>query len=156
MNNNKNLITPAGLKKLKEELKEHMTDVRQHVAEDIQKAKEFGDLSENAAYTSAMDARDLNEARIAELEDLINNSRIVTALSHGDGVISIGNTVTLKTNLDNEITITIVGIGEGDPSKGKITSDTPLSQSILGKKVKDNVVVELPSGRVTYQILKVK
>lgn len=157
MKSSKNLVTPTGLKKLKDELKNLMTTIRAQISDDIQKAKEFGDLSENAAYTSAMEARDLNESRIAELEDMISNSKIVISDSgNADGIVSIGDTVTLKSDTGMEITITIAGVGESDPSNNKVSADTPLAEAILGKKAKAKVVVDLPSGRVNYEIVKVK
>lgn len=155
--NNQNLVTTDGLKKLKEELKQLMTVSRRAIADDIQRAKEFGDLSENAAYTSAMEARDLNESRIAELEELIGNAKLVVSdKANSDGVISVGDTVTLKSDKLGEMTITLVGMGEGDPLNSKVSSDTPLAQAILGKKIKAKVLVDLPAGRVEYDILKVK
>jgi len=157
MKSSKNLVTQTGLKKLKDELKNLMTTIRAQISDDIQKAKEFGDLSENAAYTSAMEARDLNESRIAELEDMISNSKIVISDSgNADGIVSIGDTVTLKSDTGMEITITIAGVGESDPSNNKVSADTPLAEAILGKKAKAKVVVDLPSGRVNYEIVKVK
>lgn len=149
-------MTSVGLKNLKDELKEHSTTLRQKIADDIQRAKEFGDLSENAAYASAMDDRDLNEARIAELEDLITNAQIVNKESIYDGTVTIGSKVVMKNELGLEMTVTIVGVGESDPAIGKVASDTPLAHAILGKREKSKVVIDLPSGKVTYEILKIK
>lgn len=154
MKSTKNLVTQSGLKKLKDELKELTTVVRKRISDDIQRAKEFGDLSENAAYASAIEARDLNETRIAELEDLINNSKVVAEVKSKDGLVSVGDTVVLKPDNGNEITVTVVGVGESDPMNNKISSDTPLASAILGKKVNSKVIVDLPTGKLNYHILK--
>lgn len=157
MKSSKNLMTQVGLKKIKEELRNLTEDVRKKINDDIQKAKEFGDLSENAAYTSAMEARDLNETRIAELEDMIMNSKIVISdKGNKDGIVSVGDTVVMKPENGEEITLTVVGVGESDLSKNKVAADTPIAEAILGKKVKAKVVVDLPSGKTNYEIIKIK
>lgn len=156
MKNNKNLVTIQGLKTLKEELKNLTTTNRRKIAEDIQRAKEFGDLSENAAYQAAVEARDLNESRIAELEQLINNAKVVSVDSKNSDIVSVGSTVVLKSADNQEITFTVVGIGESDPMNHKVASDTPLAEAVLGKKLKAKVVVDLPLGKIQYEIVKIK
>lgn len=157
MNKSKNLVTKSGLKKLKDELEYLLTTIRHKIAEDIQIAKQFGDLSENASYQSALEARDLNESRIAELEEMINSAKlVVNDKNNADGLVSIGDTVIVKKDDNKEFTVEMVGVGEGDPLKGMLAYDTPLAQAILGKKVGSTVTADLPSGKVVVKIVKIK
>ena len=156
INNTKNLVTVNGLKSLNEELKNLSTLTRRKIAEDIQRAKEFGDLSENAAYSAAIESRDLNELRIAELEQLINNAKVVASNEGKDDTAGVGSFVILRSVDGTEITFTIVGIGESDPISRKVASDTPLAEAVLGKKVKTKVTVDLPLGKMQYEIVKIK
>jgi transcription elongation factor GreA len=157
MKSTKNLVTKTGLKKLKDELEHLLKVVRPKIASDLQEAKSFGDLSENSYYQDSRVAMDINDSRIAELEYIINNANLIdNDKGNKDGIVSIGDTVTLKSETGLELTIHVVGLGESDPANRKLSSDTPLVQAILGKKAKAKVMVDLPTGRVSYEILKVK
>ncbi|MBI2099608.1 transcription elongation factor GreA [Candidatus Uhrbacteria bacterium] len=142
-----------GLEKLKEELRGLKTVRRKEAAARIEKAKELGDLSENAEYAEAKDELAFIEGRIIELEDYINRA-IVFDHEAGDKV-SLGSKVKVKAK-DKEKEYTIVGPNEADPASGKISNETPLAKSLLGKKAGDEVEVKTPSGQVAYKILSVE
>ncbi|TAK04648.1 transcription elongation factor GreA [Patescibacteria group bacterium] len=142
-------VTHAGLEKLKTELHELKTVRKREVANRIEKAKELGDLSENAEYADAKDEMSFIEGRIIELEDTINRSKIIEA--GGTDVVNIGCTVEIEGGGQKK-TYTIVGSSEADPAAGRISNETPLARALLGKKVGDTIEVTLPSGAVTYTV----
>lgn len=147
------LITKEGFKKLQEELENRKTVIRQEVARAIKEAKEQGDLSENAEYAEAKRQQNENENRIAELEMIIKDSRIV---EHDKSVIGIqiGSRVKVKFNGD-EMEFQIVGTNEADPANLKISNESPMGRAFMGRIKGDSVDVETPKGRVRYKILDV-
>lgn len=152
----KNIFTREGYEKQKEELERLKTVVRMEIAAKLNEAKEYGDLSENAAYTAAMEQRDINEAKIAELEEVLANAKIVKAKATASGTASIGCTVVIVDEAGNELEFMIVGTGETDLLAKKFNLDSPLASSVMGKKKGDVVVVTLPVGKKTYTIKSVK
>ncbi len=142
-------VTPAGLEKLKKELHELKTVRKREVADRIEKAKELGDLSENAEYADAKDEMAFIEGRIMELEDAVNRSKVIE--SAGTETVSIGHTVEVEVG-GKARTYTIVGSSEADPAAGRISNETPLAHALLGKKVGDSIEVTLPAGKTTYVI----
>lgn len=142
-------VTQEGLEKLKAELHELKTVRKREVANRIEKAKELGDLSENAEYADAKDEMSFIEGRIIELEDTVNRAKIIEA--GGTDAVSIGCTVEIEGGGQKK-TYTIVGSSEADPSAGRISNETPLARALLGKKVGDAITVTLPSGAVTYTV----
>lgn len=150
---NKDLfLTEEGLLKLKAELKDLIDIKRPEIARKIQEAREFGDLSENAAYDTARQEQAFTEGRIKELEDILKNA--VVSESKNNDKVSIGSTV--KMHLDGEeVFFHIVGAPEADPTAGKISHESPLGQTLLGKKVGDHVEFEAPVGKLTYKILSI-
>lgn len=143
---NKNLMTKAGREKLEKELRELVDVKRPEIIKQIQEAREQGDLSENADYDAAKNMQAQIEGRIKELEDLLNNSKIISK-SKSDktksNVVQIGSSVKLKDYSDNKIsTYTIVGSVEADPTENKISNECQLAKSIMGKKVNDDVHVK--------------
>ena len=145
-------LTEEGLAKLKNELHELKTVRKREVAERIERAKELGDLSENAEYADAKYEMAFIEGRILELEDYLNRSVVIQP---GEGsVVQIGSTVVIK-NSGAEKTYKIVGANEANPLEGRISNETPLASALLGKKEGDTVEVTVPSGQVTYSIKKI-
>lgn len=147
------LITKEGFKKLQEELENRKTVIRQEIARAIKEAKEQGDLSENAEYAEAKRQQNENENRIAELEMIIKDSRIV---EHDKSVIGIqiGSRVKVKFN-GNEMEFQIVGTNEADPANLKISNESPMGRAFMGRIKGDTVEVETPRGKVRYKILDV-
>lgn len=148
------LITKEGLKKLNDELDERKGKVRQEIAQAIKEAKEQGDLSENAEYSEAKRQQGENESRIAELEMVIKDSKVV---EHNDGinVIQMGSKVKVKFN-GCEMEFQIVGSNEADPGSFKISNESPLGKAFMDRKKGDKVEVDTPSGKIKYAILDVK
>lgn len=148
------LLTPEGLKKIKEELEMRKTEMRRKIAEIIKEAKEQGDLSENAEYTEAKRQQADNERRILELENQIRTSQVANFVE-GSGVVQIGSKIKVKFNGDDQ-SFDIVGSNEADPLAGKISNESPIGKALMGKKAGDKVKVDTPSGEKEYKIVEVK
>lgn len=147
------IITQEGYDKLQEELNFLTTTKRREIAERIERAKELGDLSENAEYSEAKDAQALNEGRVLELANILKNVTVVD--NHGgQGEVTMGSRVTVRSN-DKEKQYTIVSFNEADPLNGKISNESPLGVSFLGKRKGAMVNVETPRGIVEYKIVKI-
>jgi transcription elongation factor GreA len=148
--------TEEGLKKLKDELQQLKTVERKIVIRQISEARDKGDLSENAEYDAAKDAQGLLELKIAKLEDIIFNARIVDSSLLDISKVSILTTVKIK-NLKNnvEMKYTIVAENEADLKAGKISIDSPIGKGLLGKKVGDKVDVTVPAGVIPFEIIEI-
>tara|TARA_B100000315_G_C14465077_1_gene535583 strand:- start:94 stop:561 length:468 start_codon:yes stop_codon:yes gene_type:complete len=149
------LLTSQGLEKLKKELLEHIA-LRRQIADRIRKAKEFGDLSENAEYSEAKEAQALNEAEISKLEMKVKNAVIVSAPNKSTGrkIIGLGSQVKIKTG-SIEKKLSIVSPHEVDPANGKISNESPLGKALVDKCKGESVEVETPGGIVNYKILEI-
>lgn len=145
-------VTREGLEKLKAELHELKTVRKRDVAGRIERAKELGDLSENAEYADAKDEMSFIEGRIIELEDTVNRAKIIEA--GGTDAVTIGCTVEIEGGGQKK-TYTIVGSSEADPAAGRISNETPIARALLGKRVGDSIDVRLPSGAVTYTVTRI-
>lgn len=151
--NKKVLLTEDGLKKLHEELKVLKEERRKEVIERIQEAISHGDLSENADYAQAKEEQAFIEGRIQEIEEMIKNAEII-AHSTNSNYVSVGSTVTLKTN-GKEVAYTIVGSNEANPSAGKISNESLVGKSLLGCKVGQKVNVQTSIGNTEYEIVSI-
>jgi len=148
-------VTNDRLNELKQELEMYTTVKRIEVAERLKKAKELGDLSENAEYTEAREEQERVENRILELEDIIKNSIIIKSDSGNKKIVDIGSTVELSRD-GKMLKFRIVGSNETRPEQGFISNDSPLGQALIGKKVGDSAVVETPDGRkITYKLANI-
>jgi transcription elongation factor GreA len=148
-------LSAEGLEKLKHELNELKTTTRKSIAERIESAKALGDLSENAEYQEAKDSQSQNEARIAELEEILRDAVLISE-NHRTDVVDIGSTVSVEAEDKKERAYTIVGSEEADPVQGKISNESPLGKAFLGKKVGEKIDVRTPGGVRAYTILKIK
>jgi len=151
---NEQIISQEGYDKLKEELNFLTTVRRKEIAERIERAKELGDLSENAEYSEAKDAQALNEGHILELTNTLKN---VTVVQHGDShdEVNMGSKVTVKSD-SGEKEYTIVSFNEADPLNGKISNESPLGVAFLNHHKGDAVEVETPKGVMKYKIIKIE
>jgi transcription elongation factor GreA len=147
-------LTPEAYEKLKKELEYLKTEGRREIAERLRHTASFGDLSENFAYQQAREDQEFLEKRIAELEAMLSDVIIITK-SKNKNKVDVGSTVTLLFG-DEKQKFQIVEPEEADPSEGKISFKSPLGQAILGKKVKDEVIVETPQGKIKCKILKIE
>lgn len=154
--NNKKQYTKQGYADLLEELRRRQQEMREKIREDIAVAKSFGDLSENSEYDAARTAQAENEARILELESLIENAIVVDESTLDDGTIGLGSIVVLHdVEEDEDITYYIVGSNEVDAMEHKISDQSPIGQGIMGKKAGDTATVEAPFGTLVFQIVDV-
>lgn len=154
MRNNETLITAEGLEELKKELEYLKLVKRKEISEKIKAALAFGDISENSEYDEAKNEQASVESRIAKLEQLIKNAKIIKE-SKQNGVVNIGSKVKIKDlEFDELMEYTIVGSAEADPIKGKISNVSPLGKSLLGKKIGEIIEVASPTGDVIkYEII---
>jgi len=150
---NEQIISQEGYDKLKGELDMLSTVRRKEIADRIERAKELGDLSENAEYSEAKDAQALNEGRILELSNTLKNVTVVEQGSSTDAV-AMGSKVTVK-SASGEKQYTIVSFNEADPAVGKISNESPLGVAFLNKRPGDQVEVETPKGTMKYKIIKI-
>ena len=148
--------TEEGLKKMKDELQQLRTVERKSATQAIVDARDKGDLSENAEYDAAREAQALLEFRIAKLEDVIANARIVDETQIDLTKVSILTTVKIK-NINNGAVMkyTLVAENEADLKSGKISVDSPIGKALLGKKVGDKVDVQVPAGKVTFEVSEI-
>ncbi|MFD1736678.1 transcription elongation factor GreA [Bacillus salitolerans] len=150
-------MTKAGKEKLEQEL-DHLKSVkRKEVVERIKIARGFGDLSENSEYDAAKDEQAFVEGRISLLENMIRKAVIIEESVENTNNVSLGKTVSFK-ELPNgeEETYTIVGSAEADPFEGKISNDSPIARSLMGKQVGDEVTVQTPGGDMFVKITSIK
>lgn len=148
-------MTREGKEKLEQELEYLKTVKRKEVVERIKIARSFGDLSENSEYDSAKEEQAFVEGRITTLENMIRNARIIEGEADTSSV-SLGRTVTFTELPDgDEETYTIVGSAEADPFEGKISNDSPIAKSLLGKQVGDEVTVQTPGGEMLVKIVNI-
>jgi transcription elongation factor GreA len=150
-------MTKEGKEKLEQELEYLKTVKRKEVVERIKIARGFGDLSENSEYDAAKDEQAFVEARIQTLENMIRNAKIIEEDTENPDVVSLGKSVTFIELPDGEEeTYTIVGSAEADPFEGKISNDSPIAKSLLGKRVGEEVTVQTPGGEMLVKIVAVK
>ncbi|GGH68397.1 transcription elongation factor GreA [Compostibacillus humi] len=149
-------MTKEGKEKLEKELEYLKTERRQEVVERIKIARGFGDLSENSEYDAAKDEQAFVEQRITQLEKMIRNAVIIEN-DENNNTVSLGKSVTFIELPDGEEeTYTIVGSAEADPFEGKISNDSPMAKSLLGKEVGSEVTVSTPGGDIQVKIIKVE
>lgn len=150
------LYTQEGYDLLVKELNYLKGEKREEIKEAIALARSFGDLSENAEYDEARNEQAKTEARISELEQLIENAVIVDEASIDTSVVNIGSTV-LVYDLDEkeEIEYNIVGSIEADPFSNKISDQSPIGRAVVGNKAGTTVSVEAPGGTIRLEIRKV-
>ncbi len=154
MKDDKTILTSEGLKNLKEELKRRQGELRDKIANDIKVARDQGDLSENAAYKSAMEAKEFNENRIDNLIQTINKSAVKKA-NRSNNKVDIGEEfVLIKLDNKKKFEYTLVGETEVDPANGKISASSPIGSQVFGRAYGEKIKVSSPSGEVEFQIQK--
>ncbi len=157
MEERKNLLTYAGLKKLEDELHDLKVVKRKEVAEKIKEAREQGDLSENAEYDAAKDEQRDIEARIEEIEKILKNAEVVVEDEVDLDKISVGCKVRVYDyEFDEDIELKIVGSTEANSLEGKISNESPVGKALIGAAVGDEVEVEMPVGIMKYKVLEIQ
>jgi transcription elongation factor GreA len=147
-------LTKHGKRELEEELADLLAR-RTEISSKISEARDFGDLSENAEYSSAREEQNLVETRILEIEEILQNADIIKDGKSKKGIIDLGVVVTLRAGKKQTV-YKIVGPVEADPLDGKISNESPLGQQLMGKKVSDEVVITTPRGETKYQVVAVE
>ncbi len=150
-------VTEEGLKKLEDELNYLRKVKKQEVKDAIKTAKEFGDLSENSEYEAARTEQAQVEGRIAELEEMLKNIRVVSSEEVSQDRVSVGVTVSVKdVETGKKTDYTLVGSTEADPFANKISDTSPIGKAIIGAKKGDKVTVHLPRRDLTIIIEKIE
>lgn len=156
MINGTNEITQKGFDKLVEERDNLKNVVRQEISMKIKEAKDFGDLSENAEFDEARKEQAQVEARIKQLDKIIEQAIIIDTSSISSKAVSLGVSVTLyDLDFEEECVYEIVGENEADPINGFLSASSPVGSALIGKKKGDEVNVEVPDGIARYKILKI-
>ena len=145
-------LTREGITELEAEHKE-LVSQRGPIAERIKTAREFGDLSENAEYSSARQEQERVEGRIAEIENILQNVEIIKKPT-GDSKVQLGSKVVLKANGKTK-EFQVVGTVEADPLNGKISDESPIGQALLGKNDGDEVEIKTPAETTKYKIVDI-
>lgn len=149
------LLSQDGYERLKKELEFLKGPERARIAENIREAKSHGDLRENAMYHEAKLNQTRLEARISELDRMLQTATIVEAKPN-DGSATLGSKVKLEDQeFEDTLTIELVGAFDADPANDKISVDAPLGRAVLGRVVGDEISVEAPAGVQTYRILDI-
>ena len=152
----KQKYTKQGFQELVDELKYLKLTRREEIKEQIAIARGFGDLSENAEYDEARTEQAKVEARILELESLIENAEIIDESTMDARSISLGSVVKLfDEDYDEEITYSIVGSNQADPLEQKISDQSPIGQALMGKRAGERITVIAPAGELHFRILEV-
>ena len=154
---NKVPITPEGKTLVEDELKNRKAIERPRIINSIAEARAHGDLSENAEYHAAKEEQSHNETKIMELEDTLSRAEVIDPLLLSGDEIKFSATVLIvdeETDVDSEYKI--VGEVEADFKSGKISIQSPLARSLIGKSTGDSVEVNTPGGGKSYEILKVQ
>lgn len=149
-------LTSEGYLELETELNYLKTDKRNEVLNSLKEARALGDLSENAEYDSAREEQAKLEARIKEVEYILEHATIIDDAQTEKDKVTIGSTVSLQYDVDDEVEeYRIVGSQEADPFNNKISNESPIAMAILGKKVGDMAEVDSPNGTYKVKIVKV-
>lgn len=145
-------LTQSGIDELQTEL-DILTSKRAGIADEIKTAREQGDLAENAEYQSARAEQEKNEARIAEVENILQNVEVIQK-PKGAVKVQLGSVVKLKGKTKNK-QFQVVGTVEADPLNGKISDESPIGKALLGKKVGEKVEIVTPAETTTYDIVEI-
>ncbi|MFD2515879.1 transcription elongation factor GreA [Pontibacter locisalis] len=148
--------TAEGLQKLKDDLAELKTKGRSEVARQLAEARDKGDLSENAEYDAAKDAQGHLELKIAKMEEIVGNARLIDETHLDASKALILSKVKIK-NLKNNMVVnyTLVAEEEADLAAGKISVKSPIGKGLLGKSVGDVAEITVPAGNIQFEILEI-
>ena len=150
------ILTPEGLMNLEKELEYLRTIKRREVADRIKQAIEFGDITDNSEYEDAKNEQAFVEGRIVTLEKMLRNARLIEGPDGDHDEVAVGSRVVLKDlDLGDVEEYTIVGSAEANPSKQRISNESPVGRAVLGKAVGSVVEVLVPAGTVKYQVLQI-
>lgn len=148
--------TQEGLEKLREELHLLVTVERPQISRQIAEARDKGDLSENAEYAAAKEAQSMLEIKIAKLQDVVSNARLLDESKLDNSKVLIFSVVKLKNTLNGSVvTYTLVPENEANVKMGKISVSSPIAKGLLGKQIGDKVEIAVPSGIIAFEIIEI-
>lgn len=148
--------TIEGLDKLKSELDQLIRVERPSISQMIAEARDKGDLSENAEYDAAKNAQGMLELKISKLQEVIRNARIIDESKLDSSKVLILSTVKIRNTKNNAtMSYTLVPENEADLKKGKISVSSPIAKGLLGKKVGEVVEIQVPVGKVSFEIVDI-
>lgn len=151
------ILTADGARELEEQLELLKTVTRKEVAEQIKKAREFGDISENAEYDEAKNEQARIEGEIIELEKKLRNAMIINTSEIDTTTVTLGTHVFVEeVKSKTQMEFTIVGSTEASPAKKRISNESPVGAALLGHSKGDKVEITTPGGVVNYKILKIE
>ena len=151
------VLTEDGYKKLEEELAMLKGPKKMEVAERIKVAREFGDISENSEYDEAKNEQALLESKILELENTLRHAKVVDNDDVNTKKVGVGTTVKLYDfEFEEEVVYSIVGAAEVDITEGKISNESPVGKTLIGKRKDEEVFVETPGGLSKYKIISIE
>lgn len=151
-----NYYTAEGLKKLKDELDQLRDVERPKASQDIAEARDKGDLSENAEYDAAKEAQGMLEMRIAQMEELVSNARIIDESQLDTSKVLVHSRVKIKNQTNGmEMTYKLVAQNEADVKTGKISVDSPIGKGLLGLEVGEVAEIKVPSGIMKFDIVEI-
>lgn len=154
--NEEMLLTQAGYDKIVAEHDELVSVKRAEVAERIKEAISYGDISENAEYDSAKNEQAELEERIHKLEEMMRKAKIVQDEDVKGDIVNVGLKVKVKDLDTGDVEeFALVGATESDPFDGKISNESSVGKALIGNKVGDKVVVEVPDGIINYEVLEI-
>lgn len=157
MTSNEVMLTPEGLKKLEEELEYLRSVKRREIAEKIKHSLAFGDISENAEYDMAKTEQAQVEGRIIQLENMLKNAKLIDEDEIDTKTVSLGSKVeVMDLESEEKIQYFIVGSAEADPSKGRISNQSPVGKALIGKKKGNVIEVQVPGGYTRLKIVSIK
>jgi transcription elongation factor GreA len=149
-------LTKEGMKKLEEELRNLQTVRRHEVAERLHAAMEEGDIDENAEYDDAKNEQAFVEGRILMLENMLKNATLIDESVRASDEVLLGCKVTIVEGTGAPEVYHLVGAAEADPTKGKISNESPLGKALMGRRVGDTVQVNAPAGLLTFRIVSTR
>ncbi|GAP17647.1 transcription elongation factor GreA [Levilinea saccharolytica] len=149
-------LTAEGAKRLQEELVYLKGPAREALAARLRAAIQMGDLSENADYTAAKEEQGFLEGRIQELEAILSHTIIIDDMKKDTSQVNIGDHVTIQEEDFPEETYHLVGPKEADPTKGRISHESPIGKALLGRRVGDVVSAETPGGSIQLKITRIE
>lgn len=148
-------LTPKGLEKYREELRYLKEEKRRELADYMGSALADGDLSENSAYDEARQLQSANEARIADLEEVVHTAIVIEADDENDPTVQLGKTVVLRNDAGDEQMFSLVGTLETSILDGRISDESPVGQRLVGRTVGDKVKLQTDNGEEVFTIAKV-
>ncbi len=149
-------LTREGRAKLEAEL-DHLINIeRKEVADRIAAAKELGDISESGEYEDAKKSQSLLEGRIRDIKHTLSRAELINEEHQDNGEVRVGSSVTVRFEDEEEETWTIVGSAEARPTEGKISNESPIGAALLGRRPRQKVTVQTPSGPMKLTIVRIR